>query len=120
MTQKLVAEVSFSEDIRDRLPTHAFNAEAHLSAQDGPWSVRAELWSPPTEKGKSIVWLSFLSPNAPFAEVPLGSSFELRMGRTLIGQAALLVFPVLRTGYKENNFEDNPNGPVRSIASAAA
>lgn len=119
MTQKLVAELSFSPHIRDRWPTGAFNAEAHLSDQSDPWSVRLELWSPPADSGLTFAWLSFLSDSAPFAGLPLDNSFEIRQGRLLIGRAVLRVFPAVKTHYEENDFEEAPGSPIRSFESAA-
>jgi hypothetical protein len=117
MKQKLVTEIAFSPDIRDKWPSLAFSAEAYLLEEGhAPWSVRAELWAPPDATGKAFAWLSFLSESAPYAELPLGSSFELKMGRTALGQATLRVFPKTTTAFKENDFIGDPAAPVRSAA----
>jgi len=117
MKQKLVTEIAFSPDIRDKWPSSAFSAEAYLLKEGPvPWSVRVELWAPPDATGKAFAWLSFLSKSAPYAELPLGSWFELRMGRTTLGQATLRVFPKTATAFKENDFIGDPAAPVRSAA----
>jgi len=73
-------------------------------------------WAPPDATGKAFAWLSFLSESAPYAELPLGSSFELRMGRAALGQATLRVFPKTATAFKENDFIGDPAAPMRSAA----
>jgi hypothetical protein len=117
MTQKLVAEISFSPSIREKWPTGTFIAEAHLLAESpSPWSMRAELWGPPNEGGRAFAWISFLSANAPFTDIPLGDSFQLKLGRTVVGTARLRVHPMISTAYEENDFVGHPTAPVRAAA----
>jgi hypothetical protein len=117
MIQKLVAEISFSPAIQEKWPTGTFIAEAHLLGEDvGPWSMRAELWGPLSESGRALAWVSFLSPDAPFTALPLGDSFQLKMGRTVLGSVTLKVYPKVSTAFQENDFVKYPTAPVRRAA----
>ena len=92
MKQKLVAKIRFSPELQDIWPKTILTAEAHLtdSNEDAvPWSMRAELWSPPNEDGIAWAWISFLSPKAPFAELPLRKSFKLTRGSSLVASCQL-------------------------------
>ena len=63
---------------------------------------------PPDDDGKAFAWLSFLSSEAPFSELPLGGSFRIKLGRTVVGSAALRVFPKICTAYeRENDFVEH-------------
>ena len=93
MRHDIVSEIVFSVE-REKWPTKEFTAEAHLvDGSPEVWSMRAELWTPPNENGKSFAWVSFLSPNAPYMDLPLCNSFDLSIGRAVIATARLRVWP---------------------------
>jgi hypothetical protein len=114
--RRFVAELSLSQDTKAKWPTSSISAEAYLLNDEAPWSLRLDLWAPPDPSGKAFAWLSFLSPDAPYAELPLGSWFEVRMGRTALGLAVLRLFPRVVTSSIENDFVSDPTVPVRSPA----
>jgi len=118
MMHKLVGEIHFLPELQGAWPKEILTAEAHLSDEDGtgPWSMRAELWSPPNESGKSLSWISFLSPEAPFAGYPLRESFNLTLGSKVVARCIIQVQPQYEIAYRENDFINNPNAPVRDAA----
>ena len=92
MKQELVAKIRFSPELQDIWPKTVLTAEAHLndSNEDAvPWSMRAELWNSPNEDGIAWAWISFLSPKAPFAELPPLKPFKLTRGSSLVASCQL-------------------------------
>jgi len=92
MKQKLFAKIRFSPKLQDIWPTAFLTAEAHLNDNNedvGPWSMYADLLHPPNEDGIAWAWISFLSPKAPFAELPPRKSFKLTRGRSLVASCQL-------------------------------
>lgn len=119
MTRKLVAEIRFSQEVREFWPEKVLTAVAHLTDDNekaGPWSMRAELWSPPDRRGIALSWISFLSPDAPFTALPLNMPFELTLGRTTIARCIISVQPGCGLPYHENDFVNHPKSPIRNAA----
>lgn len=107
MKQDLVAKIRFSPELQDIWPKTILTAEAHLndSNEDAvPWSMRAELWNPPNEDGIAWAWISFLSPKAPFAELPPLKPFKLTRGSTVVARCTIFVQPQREMPYQENDF----------------
>ena len=107
MKQELVAKIRFSSKLQDIWPKTILTAEAHLndSNEDAvPWSMRAELWNPPNEDGIAWAWISFLSPKAPFAELPPLKPFKLTRGSTVVARCTIFVQPQREMRYQENDF----------------
>ena len=107
MKQKLVAEIRFSPELKDIWPTAFLTAEAHLTDSNeevGPWSMRAELWTPPDENGIAWAWISFLSPKAPFAKLPPLKPFKLTLGSTVVARCTIFVQPQFEMPHQENDF----------------
>lgn len=117
LTAKLVAEIALSQEFRPRVTRSPFIVEALLGG-DGSrsWSMQCEPWTAPDCHGRILAWVSFLSPDAPFAELPLGETFSLTLGGEELGEATLRVFPRFSTDYEENDFVTDPGAPVRSAA----
>lgn len=118
MIQKLVGEIFLDIDLQDVWPEKTLTAEAHLGGNEGegPWSMRANFWSSPDENGRVFAWISFLSPEAPFAGYPLRESFCLTLGGRIVARCVIHVQPQYEVPYEENDFINNPNKPVRKAA----
>ena len=119
MTHRLVAEIRFSQELREIWPETVLTAVAHLTDDNepaGPWSMRAELWNPPDRRGIALAWISFLSPDAPFTALPLNMPFELTLGRMSIARCTISVQPGCGMPYRENDFVNHPDNPVRDAA----
>ena len=106
MKQKLFAKIRFSPELKDIWPTAFLTAEAHLDSNEdvGPWSMRAELWNPPTENGIAWAWIAFLSPKAPFTALPPLKPFKLTLGSTVVARCTIFVQPQREMRYQENDF----------------
>lgn len=107
MKQKLFAKIHFSPKLKDIWPTAFLTAEAHLTDSNeevGPWSMRAELWTPPNEDGIAWAWTAFLSPKAPFAALPPLKPFKLTLGSTVVARCTIFVQPQSEVPHTENNF----------------
>ena len=112
MKQKLFAKIRFSPELQDIQPTLFLTAEAHLNDNNedvGPWSMHADLLHPPDQSGISLAWISFLSPKAPFTELPPLKPFKLTLGSTVIARCTIFVQPHCEMPYQENDFAN----PVR-------
>lgn len=122
MKQELVAKIRFSPELQDIWPKTFLTAEAHLndSNEDAvPWSMRAELLHPPNEDGIAWAWISFLSPKAPFAELPPLKPFKLTRGSTIVASCTIctdFVQPQCEVPHTENDFINNPRNPIRKAA----
>jgi hypothetical protein len=121
MIQKLVAELIFSPALREKWPSAAITAEAHLNAAEGteggPWSMRAELWQPPDAQGRAIAWIYFLSPEAPVLKAELNREFELTLGRTRVATCRVSVMaPPANAKILENDFIEAPHLGLRPAA----
>ena len=125
MKQKLFAKIRFSPELQDFWPTAFLTAEAHLTDSNedvGPWSMRAQLWNPPNENGRAWAWISFLSPKAPFTELPPLKPFKLTLGSTVIAkciisvQCITSVQPQSEMPHTENDFVNHPHNPIREAA----
>ena len=106
MKQKLFAKIRFSSGLKDIWPTAFLTAEAHLNDSNedvGPWSMRAELWNPPTENGIAWAWISFLSPKAPFAKLPPLKPFKLTLGSKTVARCIIFVQPQSEMPHTEND-----------------
>ena len=113
MKQKLFAKIRFSPELQDFWPTVFLTAEAHLNDNNedvGPWSMHADLLHPPDQSGISLAWISFLSPKAPFTELPPLKPFKLTLGSTVIARCTIctdFVQPQCEMPYQENDFVNN-------------
>ena len=126
MNPKVVARLEFSPELRDRWPTKVLTAEAWFrrtadEASNGPWSLRAQLWAPPDERGRAYAWISVLSPETPFDDIEIRSPFSLTLGRTVVAQCVILTKPHSATPeqgsvLKENDFLEAPDQAVRRAA----
>ena len=122
MKQELVAKIRFSPELQDIWPKTVLTAEAHLndSNKDAvPWSMRAELWNSPNEDGIAWAWISFLSPKAPFAELPPLKPFKLTRGNTVVAHCTICTdFVQSQSGMQqtENDFVNNPHNSIRKAA----
>ncbi|MCE2432991.1 MAG: hypothetical protein J4F29_08740 [Candidatus Latescibacteria bacterium] len=106
MKQEILAKICFSSELRDIWPTAFLTAEAHLTGTNedaGPWSMRAELLDPPDQSGISLAWISFLSPKAPFTELPPLKPFKLTLGSTVVARCTIFVQPHCETPHQEND-----------------
>ncbi len=121
MKQEILAKICFSSELRDIWPTKFLSAEAHLNGSNEdavPWSMRAELWSPPNEDGIAWAWISFLSPKAPFAELHF-KPFKLTLGSTVVARCTIcadFVQPQSEMPHTENDFVNNPRNSIRKAA----
>ena len=125
MKQKLFAKIRFSPELQDFWPTLFLTAEAHLNDNNedvGPWSMHADLLHPPAQSGISLAWISFLSPKAPFTELPPHKPFKLTLGRTVIAkciisdQCITSVQPQSEMPHTENDFVNDPHNSIRKAA----
>lgn len=82
-----IAKLRFAKDLRAEWPTAVLTA--HARAPDGPWSIRAELWSPPNEEGTAFSWVSFLSPDAPVERLARQECFDVTLGETKVATCSL-------------------------------
>ncbi len=121
MTKKLVAELMFAPELREKWPSSVLTAEAHLKApdgtDDGPWSMRAELWQPPDRQGRAIAWVYFLSPEVPISRAALDRGFEVMLGRTRVAGCRVSVMaPPADAEILENDFIEAPHLGLRPAA----
>lgn len=122
MKQELLAKICFSPALRDIWPKTVLTAEAHLPNRNkdaGPWSVRAKLWTPPDENGVARAWIAFLSPKAPFTELPPLKPFKLTLGSTVVARCTIcnvFVQPQSEMPHTENDFVNNPHNSIRKAA----
>ena len=119
MRQELVAKIRFSPELQDIWPKTVLTAEAHLNSSNEdavPWSMRAELLAPPDQSGISLAWISFLSPKAPFAELPPLKPFKLTRGNTVVARCTICVQPQYETPHTENDFVSHPHNSIRKAA----
>lgn len=87
MKHEAVARLRFSKELREKWPTTVLTAEAQ--SEGGPWSMRAELWSPPDDDGTALAWVTFLSPDAPVKLLESQPSFDVTLGRTIVATCSL-------------------------------
>lgn len=122
MKQELVAKIRFSPELQDIWPKTVLTAEAHLNdSNEGavPWSMRAEFWNSPNEDGIAWAWISFLSPKAPFAELPPLKPFKLTRGSTVVAHCTIctdFVQSQSEMQQTENDFVNNPHNSIRKAA----
>ena len=106
MKQKLFAKIRFSPELQDFWPTLFLTAEAHLNDNNedvGPWSMHADLLHPPDQSGISLASISFLSPKAPFTELPPLKPFKLTLGSTVVARCTIFVQPHCETSHQKND-----------------
>ena len=117
MTNKFVATLTFSPNLRDKWPKSVLTAEARLNVDsdgsEGPWSLRAELWAPPDAEGRALAWVYFLSPEAPIHQ-PLVKEFDLTLGSVRVAKCRIQVMspPNPRVAV-ERDFLEQPDEAVR-------
>jgi hypothetical protein len=114
-----VARLIFSPEHREHWPKSVLTAEAHLlpgeEPNQGPWSIRADLWAPPDDHGCALAWVSFLVPDAPTSRADLREGIELTLGGSKVATCHVMVMQVPQGELgTERDFLDHPDEPVRT------
>lgn len=110
MNDKAVAKLRFSKELREKWPTTVLTAEAQ--GEGGPWSMRAELWSPPDDDGNALAWLTFLSPDAPVELLESQPGFDVTLGRTKVATCRLEL-GMTDIGSADSDFLEYPERGLR-------
>ena len=119
MKTNFITRLRFNEELRQHWPSKLLVAEAWLpgAESEGPWSIRAELWSPPDEHGVALASVGFLNQSVVKEFYGIGQPFLLTQGGRPVAQCTLEVNLSGGLGTDEEvDFVGDPHHSVRDAA----